>query len=103
MNNTNYDPMREFWRLFMPFLFKQTPLIVFMSVGVSVMWLKLGSLETQARLDRIEIRRECAQDIEEIRQDFKTCQNENDTLHKENVHLQGRVAILEGKILKSKR
>lgn len=103
MANETFDPMREFWRLFMPFLFKQTPLIVFMSVGVSVMWLKLGNMESQARVDRIEIRRECAESIAEIRQDLKICQNENDTLRKENAHLQGRVAILESRILKSKR
>lgn len=99
----NFDPMREFWTRFFPFLFRQAPVIVFMSVVVSVMWLKLGNMENQARLDRFEIRRECSQSIADVRQELRACQSENDTFRGENIILKARVSALEKMILKSKR
>lgn len=55
-----------------------------MSFAVAVMWVKIGNMEAQARIDRIEIRKECATSIAEIRHELKACQSENDTLRKQN-------------------
>jgi len=46
----------------------------------------------------LEIRKECAEAIDEVRQDLKVCQNENDTLRRENVTLHRRVSALEVKM-----
>ncbi len=93
-----YDPMQDFWKRFWPFLFQQTPALVFMSVVVGFMWVDIGNLKSEHRQDRLEIRKECAEAIDEVRQDLKVCQNENDTLRRENVTLHRRVSALEVKM-----
>lgn len=95
MKNTDYDPMLDFWKRFWPFLFQQTPALVFMFVVVAFMWREIGNLKTEHRQDRVDIRKECAQAIDEVRQDLKLCQNENDTLRRENLALHRRVSVLE--------
>lgn len=69
-----------------------------MTVVVGFMWADIGNLKSEHRQDRLEIRKECADAIDEIRQDLKTCQNENDTLRRENVKLHRRVSALEVKL-----
>ena len=100
MKNENYDPMREFWRMFMPFLFKQTPLIVFMSFSIAVIWMKMGQMESQARIDRLQIRRECSEEISDIRRELFSCKNENDTLRRENDTLRRENADIHRRLLR---
>lgn len=69
-----------------------------MFVVVVIMWGEIGSLKTEHRRDRLEIRKECSAAITEVRQDLKTCQNENDTLRRENIKLHSRVSALEVKM-----
>jgi len=41
-----YDHMIDFWKRFFPFLFQQTPALVFMSAVVYLMWGKMERMET---------------------------------------------------------
>lgn len=91
----NYDPMKEFWTRFFPFLFRQTPALIFMSVVMVAMYAELGRIKTEGRVERIEIRKECAQSIAEVRDELRHCVAQKDTLIKENIALTRRVARLE--------
>lgn len=93
-----YDPMKEFWVRFFPFLFRQAPVIVFMSVAISAVWYSMGEIKREGRLERIEIRKECAASISEMRDELRHCVSQKDTLIKENIALSRRVAALEAKL-----
>lgn len=98
MKNLQYDPMLDFWKRFWPFLFQQTPALVFMA---GVWWIQrndIEHMEARHEKDRLEIRKECAQAIDELRQDLKLCQNENDTLRRENIGLHRRMSLLETRL-----
>lgn len=102
-----YDYMADFWKRFWPFLFQQTPALVFMSVVVAGMWWEIGSIKETNREERIELRRECAESIAEIRLEMRICREENDTLRKEaynlskeNAALHRRVAGVEARLRK---
>jgi len=93
-----YDPMKDFWTRFFPFLFRQTPALIFMSVVVGGMWVKIGTIEADGKIDRLEIKRECAQSIAEMRDELRYCVQQKDTLIKENIALNRRVAALEARL-----
>ena len=98
MKNSDYDPMLDFWKRFWPFLFQQTPALVFMA---GVWWFQrtdIDNMEARHLQDRLEIRQECADAIDEVRQDLKICQNENDTLRRENLAFHRRVSLLEARL-----
>lgn len=93
-----YDPMTDFWKRFWPFLFQQTPVAVF---AICVWWYQRGDfdrMEARHTQDRLSIRKECAEAIDGLRKDFKACQNDNDTLRRENLLLVKRVGALEAKL-----
>lgn len=96
----NYDHMTDFWKRFWPFLFQQTPALVFMSLVVVAMSREMSNIKYAHREDRLEIRKECATAIAEIRQEMRECKQENDTLRKENVEFQKRVIALETRLRK---
>ena len=103
----DYNPMREFWTRFFPFLFRQVPLILFMSILVASMWESICDIKTEGKIERIEIRKECAESIAEVRAELRACRNENDafrleidTLRAENLVLHKRLTLLQ---LKFKR
>lgn len=103
----SYDPMKEFWTRFFPFLFRQAPVIVFMSIVVAFMWKAIGDIKTEGKIERIEIRKECAESIADVRTELRACRNENDafrleidTLRAENLVLHKRLTSIQ---LKFKR
>ena len=96
----SYDPMKEFWTRFFPFLFRQAPVIVFMSIVVAFMWKAIGDIKTEGKI-------ECAESIAEVRAELRACRNENDafrleidTLRAENLVLHKRLTSIQ---LKFKR
>lgn len=93
-----YDPMQEFWKGFFPFLFRQTPALIFMSVVVAAMWMEIGNVKAEGRAERLEIRKECSTSISEMRDELRYCVQQKDTLIRENIGLNRRVAALEAKL-----
>ena len=93
-----YDPMMDFYQQAIRFLFRQGVAVVISIVFAGVFWLKISDMETQARIDRIEIRRECSAEIAEIRQELRSCNSRNDELLKENAILHQRLSLLERRI-----
>lgn len=90
------------------FVFKQKSevvilLLVAFALGgaVIMLWLKVGDVESDGKIERVEIRKECAASIAELRNDLRACQNENDTLRKENAVLSGRFAAMEARLKKN--
>lgn len=93
-----YDPMTDFWKRFWPFVFQQTPVAVF---AICVWWYQRGDfdrMEARHMQDRLSIRKECAEAIDELRGEFRDCQSRNDTLIQENIALNRRVAALEARL-----
>jgi uncharacterized protein YlxW (UPF0749 family) len=102
-----YDYMADFWKRFWPFLFQQTPALVFMSVVVTGMYWEIGAIKDASKEERKEIRKECAESIAELRAEMRICREENDTLRKEaynlskeNAALHRRVAGVEARLRK---
>lgn len=100
-----YDPMRDFWSRFIPFLFRQAPVIVFMSIAVALMWKSIGDIKAEGKMERVEIRKECAASIAEIRTELRACRDESDsfrmeidTLRAENLVLHKRLTALQFKL-----
>ena len=93
-----YDPMQDFWSKFFPFLFRQTPALIFMSVVVAFMWMEIGNVKAEGRAERVEIRKECSASISEMRDELKHCVLQKDELIKENIVLNRRVAALEARL-----
>lgn len=50
----NYDHMTDFWKRFWPFLFQQTPALVFMSLVVVAMSREMSNIKYAHREDRLE-------------------------------------------------
>jgi flagellar motility protein MotE (MotC chaperone) len=98
MQNPNYDPMQDLYQKAIAFLFKQGVAIVICICFATVLWLKIGQMERQARLDRFEIRKECADSIAQIRDELRYCVAQKDSLIKENIALNRRVAALEARL-----
>lgn len=78
----NYDPMQEFWKRGFDFLFKQSPVIVLAVTGLWLLWQKQERMEVQRIADRIEVRKECAEAITEVRAELRHCVAQKDTLIK---------------------
>ncbi len=91
----NYDPMQDFWKRSLDFLFKQSPVIVLAVVGLYLFWQKLERMEVQRVSDRIEVRQECANAITELREDLEHCQHRNELLTLENKDVVAKVAELK--------
>ena len=91
----NYDPMQDFWKRSLDFLFKQSPVIVLAVVGLYLFWQKLERMEVQRVSDRIEVRQECANAITELRADLEHCQHRNELLTLENKDVVAKVAELK--------
>ena len=94
----SYDPMKQFWTRFFPFLFRQTPALIFMSVVVAFMWMEIGNVKAEGWAERVEIRKECAGSISEMRDELRHCVLQKDELIKENIVLNRRVAALEARL-----
>lgn len=93
-----YDPMQDFYQRAIAFLFKQG-FTAFLAVSFSALfWLKIEAVERQSRIDQLETRRNCSESITELRNELRACQNENDTLRKENASLSGRITVLETRL-----
>jgi len=90
----NYDPMQEFYKRMFDFLFKQSPVIVLAVVGLYLLWQKLERVEVQRVSDRIEVRRECAEAITEVRFELSNCQRKYEEAAKDNARLSTEVASL---------
>ncbi len=78
----NYDPMLDFYKKGMDFLFRQSPVIVLSVIGLWLLWQKTERLEVQRVSDRMEVRKECAEAITELRGDLSYCMAQKDTLIK---------------------
>ena len=78
----NYDPMLDFYKKGMDFLFRQSPVIVLSVIGLWLLWQKTEKLEVQRVSDRLEVRQECAEAIDELRDDLRHCMSQKDTLIK---------------------
>lgn len=78
----NQDPMLEFYKRGMDFLFRQSPVIVLSVLGLWLLWQKTERLELQRVHDRVEVRQECAEAIDELRSDLRHCMSQKDTLIK---------------------
>ncbi len=87
--------MQEFWKRSFDFLFKQSPVIVLAVVGLYLLWQKLERVEVQRVADRIEVRRECAEAIDELRLDLSNCQHKNEMLVNENKNISAEIAALK--------
>ena len=87
--------MQEFWKRSFDFLFKQSPVIVLAVVGLYLLWQKLERVEVQRIADRIEVRRECAEAIDELRLDLSNCQHKNEMLVNENKNISAEIAALK--------
>jgi len=73
-------------------------LVPVFEVVVGGMWVKIGTIEADGKIDRLEIKRECAQSIAEMRDELRYCVQQKDTLIKENIALNRRVAALEARL-----
>lgn len=91
----NYDPMVDFYKRAFDLLFKQAPVIILAVVGLYLLWQKLERLEVQRVADRLEVRRECAEAITEVRLDLSNCQHKNELLLTENKAITAEIAALK--------
>ena len=91
----NYDPMQEFYKRLFDLLFKQSPVIILAVIGLYLFWQKLERMDVQRVSDRIEVRKECADAITEIREDLSSCQHKNELLIAENKAISTEVAALK--------
>jgi len=62
------------------------------------LWVRQGEMEAENKIERLELRKECAADISELRAELRGCHAKNDTLTKENTLLHRRVSALESKL-----
>lgn len=69
-----------------------------MSVVVAAMWYEIGNVKAEGRAERLEIRKECSTSISEMRDELRYCVQQKDTLIRENIGLNRRVAALEAKL-----
>ena len=87
--------MQEFYKRMFDFLFKQSPVIVLAIVGLYLLWQKLERLEVQRISDRLEVRKECAEAITEVRFELSNCQHKNELLTAENKAISTEIAALK--------
>ncbi len=75
--------------------------VISLGIAVTVMWLKIADMQVEGKMERLEIRKECAKDIDDLRRDLKDCQSRNDTLRSENTVLHRRLSALEERLKKN--
>jgi hypothetical protein len=90
--------MVDFYKRALDLLFKQSPVIVLAVVGLYLLWQRLERIEVQRVAERIEIRKECAEAIAEIRGDLAVCNSRNEALKDENTRLAVEVSGLKATV-----
>lgn len=95
MPQQQYDPMVDFYKRAYDLLFKQAPTVILSVVGLYLLWQKLERVEVQRVADRIEVRKECAEAIDELRLDLSSCQHKNELLVNENKNISAEIAALK--------
>lgn len=75
-----YDPMVDFYKRALDLLFKQAPTVILAIVGLYLLWQKLERVDVQRVADRLEVRKECAEAIADIRGELRHCVAQKDTL-----------------------
>ena len=90
-----YDPMVDFWKRGIDFLFKQAPAVTIALVASLWLIYDRGDVQANFRKDIAEAKRECAAQIAEVRQELRTCRVSNDTLMRQNIDLHLRLLSLE--------
>ena len=95
-----YNPMVDFWKRFFPFLFRQTPALIFMTVAVFWLTTDRNDIRADLKAEIVRAKKDCAEAITELRQELRTCRISNDTLVRQNIDLSLRLLALE---LKNKK
>lgn len=57
--------------------------IVALCITAGVLWVRLTVMDTENRIERVQIRRECAETINELRLEIRDCQAQKDTILKQ--------------------
>lgn len=90
-----YDPMLDFYKRLIPFVFRQAPVIVFMFVAGLWLVMHMGDQAKDFRAQIIEAKAECSAAISEVRNELRVCRISNDTLVRQNIALHIRLLSLE--------
>lgn len=92
-----YDPMVEFFKQGIPFLFKQAFPVVLCSFGLFVLWGEMGRRDS-AHEEKISLlNREWSASLNEARADWRMCEEKRIELEVKFAALKARVDLLARK------
>lgn len=90
-----YDPMTDFYKKAIDFLFKQTPAIAMCMVAVFVMWQKSEALQIQNKEDINRINAEWSRALNIANVDWRMCEQKRQELEIKFAKLSVRFEKLE--------
>ena len=90
-----YNPVMDFWKNAIQFLFKQTPAIVFCVVACGLLWNRMEQQDAEAenKIDRIN--REWSESLNIARQDWLMCEQKRQALEIEVARMSERLLRVE--------
>lgn len=95
MEPRQYDPLMHFYQQAIPFLFKQTPVVVICSIACFVMWNAMERRELESRSEISRINSECSQALEAAREEWRMCDAKREELAVKVAELTVKMARLE--------
>lgn len=90
-----YDPMVEFWKMAIPFIFKQGVAVVICLLMSYVLWQKLEKAELQHQKDRNEIWAQCSASISRLEQSWQECERAKDEMRAQINNQEGQLNLLK--------
>lgn len=76
----HYDPMQDFWKRGLDFLFKQTPAIVLCLSACFVLWNEMNRRDNQSRAEMTKINAEWSAALNASREDWRMCEEKRHAL-----------------------
>ena len=80
MENPRYDPLMDFYRQAIQFLFKQTPAITICFVGCYFMWVQMERQSVESKAELARINTEWSKALDEAREDWRMCEQKREAL-----------------------
>jgi len=90
-----YDPMADFYRQAITFLFKQGIVAAFCIVATWIMWQKMGGMELRYDAKMIVAKSQWSDELREVRSDLKHSIAQKDTIIREYAKIAAKLATIE--------
>lgn len=102
----NYDPMVDFYKIGIPFFFKQGIVAIICMTIAWMMWQKMNDMENRYDAKMIVAKSQWSDELREVRSDLKHCIAQKDTIIREYAKIAAKLATIEewkGKVNRARK